>query len=198
MHRRSLLPPCLFTYCVYVTAFWLCPSSDQLLLTIHVSLYFFKKYFYFSICFIFSCAGSSLLHGPFSGCGGWGLPSSCGAQASHCCGFSCCRAQPLGFAAPGFQRSTVVVHGLSCSVARGIFPDQGSNPCLLHCRFFPTEPPGKPSYSFCVFVCMGLHYCAWAFSSCVEQRLLFIAAHGFLIAVASLVAEHRLQAHSLQ
>ena len=28
--------------------------------------------------------------------------------------------------------SVVVVHGLSCSVACGIFPDQGSNPCPLH------------------------------------------------------------------
>ena len=25
-----------------------------------------------------------------------------------------------------------VAHGLSCSVACGIFPDQGSNPCPLH------------------------------------------------------------------
>ena len=25
-----------------------------------------------------------------------------------------------------------MVHGLSCSMACGIFPDQGSNPCLLH------------------------------------------------------------------
>ena len=24
--------------------------------------------------------------------------------------------------------------GLSCSEARGIFPDLGSNPCLLHCQ----------------------------------------------------------------
>ena len=28
--------------------------------------------------------------------------------------------------------SIVVVHGLRCSVACGIFPDQGSNLCLLH------------------------------------------------------------------
>ena len=30
------------------------------------------------------------------------------------------------------------------------------------------------------------------FSSCGEQGLLFVAVHGLLIAVASLVAEHRL------
>ena len=28
--------------------------------------------------------------------------------------------------------SVVVAHGPSCSAARGIFPDQGSNPCALH------------------------------------------------------------------
>ena len=28
--------------------------------------------------------------------------------------------------------SVVVAHGLSCSAAYGIFPDQGSNPCPLH------------------------------------------------------------------
>ena len=32
----------------------------------------------------------------------------------------------------------------------------------------------------------------WAFSSCSKQGLLFIAVHGLLIAVASLVVEHRL------
>ena len=39
---------------------------------------------------------------------------------------------------------------------------------------------------------LGLHCCAQAFSSCGERGLLFVAVHTFLIAVASLVAEHRL------
>ena len=67
----------------------------------------------------------------------------------HCGGFSCSRGQALGHAsinscnqklqpmgsvvaACGLQStgSIVVVHGLSCFVARGIFPDQGSvSPC---------------------------------------------------------------------
>ena len=37
----------------------------------------------------------------------------------------------------------------------------------------------------------------WAFSSCDEQRLLFIAVHRLLIAVASLM-EHRLQSRGLR
>ena len=53
--------------------------------------------------------------------------SSCGAWASSCSGFSCCRAQAQGRV--GF---TVVAHGLSCPRACGIFPDQGLNLCPLH------------------------------------------------------------------
>ena len=39
---------------------------------------------------------------------------------------------------------------------------------------------------------LGLCCCARAFSSCGEQGLLFVAVHGLLIVVASLVVEHRL------
>ena len=39
---------------------------------------------------------------------------------------------------------------------------------------------------------LGLRCCAWAFSSCGERGLLFVAVRGLLIAVASLVVEHRL------
>ena len=39
---------------------------------------------------------------------------------------------------------------------------------------------------------LGFHCCAWAFSSCIEQGLLFVEVSGLLIVVASLVAEHRL------
>ena len=45
---------------------------------------------------------------------------------------------------------------------------------------------------------LGLHCCMWAFSSCGEHGLLFVVGHGLLIAVASLVAEHRLQVRRLQ
>ena len=39
---------------------------------------------------------------------------------------------------------------------------------------------------------LGLCCCAWAFSSCGEWGLLFVAVHGLLIVVASLAAEHGL------
>ena len=44
----------------------------------------------------------------FSACGKQGLLSSCAAQASHCSGFSCCRAWVLGM-----QASVVAARGLS-------------------------------------------------------------------------------------
>ena len=44
---------------------------------------------------------------------------------------------------------------------------------------------------------LGLRFCARAFFSCGEWGPLFIAVRGPLTIVASLVAEHRLQAHRL-
>ena len=44
---------------------------------------------------------------------------------------------------------------------------------------------------------LGLRFCARAFSSCSKQGPLFIAVHGPLTIVASLVAEHRLQMRRL-
>ena len=82
----------------------------------------------------------------FSSCREQGATLRCGAPASHCGGFSCCVARALGaqalvVVARGLsscgsraleRKLSSVAHGLSCSVARGIFPDQGSNPCPLH------------------------------------------------------------------
>ena len=69
-------------------------------------------------------------------------------------------------------------------------------------RFLTTAPPGKPHtlvffnkfiYLFILFLAaLSLHCCVQAFSSCGERGLLFVVVRGLLIAVASLVAEHRL------
>ena len=66
--------------------------------------FFFLKFIYL---FIFVCVGSSLLHTGFLQLWRTGASLCCGAQASHCGGFSCCRAQALGV------RASVVAHGLS-------------------------------------------------------------------------------------
>ena len=49
--------------------------------------------------------------------------------------------------------SVVVVHGLSCPMACGIFPDQGLNPCPLQWeyRVLTTEPPRTPLVFFFFF-----------------------------------------------
>ena len=64
-----------------------------------------KKSFIYS--FIFGSAGSLSLHGRFFSCGERRLLSSCGVQASHFSGFSCCRAWALGVCA-----SVVLAPGL--------------------------------------------------------------------------------------
>ena len=47
--------------------------------------------------------------------------------------------------------SIIVTHGLSCSEACGIFPDQGLNWCPLHCKVDsqPLDHQGSPN-SFCL------------------------------------------------
>ena len=47
-------------------------------------------------------------------------------------------------------------------------------------------------YLFLFLAALGLRCCVLAFSSCGEQGLLFVAVRRLLIAVASLVVEHRL------
>ena len=61
--------------------------------------------------------------------------SSCGEQASHCSGFSCCRAGALGhagFPSCGAWAAVLVACGLRCPVTCRILSDQGSNLCPLH------------------------------------------------------------------
>ena len=87
----------------------------------------------------------------------------------------CTLSRPLLLRSTGSRRasSVVVAHGPSCSVACGIFPDQGSNPCPLHWQADsqPLRHQGSPkkSYlcltqprgtkiSFCVFLLEVLQY----------------------------------------
>ena len=80
------------------------------------------------------------------------LFSSCGAQTSHCCVFSCCEVQALGWMCSvvtscGLQSvaSVVVMHGLSCPAACGISPEQELNSHLLHWQavFKPLDHQGS-------------------------------------------------------
>ena len=82
---------------------------------------FFLKFIYLWLCWVFvSVRGLSLVE------------ASGGHSSSRCAGLSLSR--PLLLRNTGSRRagSVVVAHRSSCSVACGIFPDQGSNPCPLH------------------------------------------------------------------
>ena len=119
---------------------------------------FFNQFIYL---FIFGCVGSSLLRVGFLQLWRAAVTPRCSAWASHCGGFSCCRAWALGT-----QASVVVAHGLSscgsqalehrlsscgaqAQLLRGMWdpprPElEPVSPALA--RGFPaTTPPGKPS-----------------------------------------------------
>ena len=78
------------------------------------------------------------LHWVFVAAHGLSLGAASGAYSSlWCAGFSLrwlllLWLLLLWLAGSRAQASVVAVHGLSCSAACGIFPDQGSNPCPLH------------------------------------------------------------------
>ena len=73
-------------------------------------------------------------------------------SSSRCAGLSLSR--PLLLRSTGSRRagSVTVAHGPSCSVACGIFPDQGSNPCPLHWQADsqPLCHQGSPSAHFLI------------------------------------------------
>ena len=66
------------------------PASDG-----EFFFFFFLFDIYLFVCFWLHWA-SVAVHGFFSSCGERGLLRSCGTPASHCSGFSCCRAGALG------------------------------------------------------------------------------------------------------
>ena len=110
----------------------------------------------------FGCVGSLLLHTGFLELWRAGATLCCSERVFHCGGFSRCGARALGTRASvvvarglsscGFpaleHRLSSCVHGLSCSAACGIFPDQGSNPCPLHWQvdFQPLCHKGSPDH----------------------------------------------------
>ena len=133
--------------------------------------------------FFFACAGSFVCECECTGflelqCAGATL--CCGAQGSHCSGFSCCGSKGSRLAGTRCQQLwhtgsvvvacrlqnmglLVVVPGLSCSTACGIFLDQGLNPCPLHWQvdFYPLHHQGSPyiaGFYFLIF-CRSFYIC---------------------------------------
>ena len=128
--------------------------------------YFLINYFYFWLLCVFVAAhGLSLVAASR-------VYSSCHEWVCHCSGFSCWGAQALGVLASvhtgplivacRFQSlgSVVVAHGLSCSVACGIFSGQGLNPCSLYWQVdaYPLSHQGCPQlFVFTSLFCSSFH-----------------------------------------
>ena len=89
--------------------------------------FFFFSFFFFLLCWVFVVFQELSLVAEV------GVTLCWGVQASQCGGLSCCWARALGtWASVAARGLSSWVHGLSCSAACGIFPDQGSNLCPLH------------------------------------------------------------------
>ena len=94
------------------------------------TLFFLMRAFFALLCFLACLGPGSVLSLSLAVVSGAALPRHTGfslqGTGSRCTGLSSCSLQalePMGSAAVG--------HGLSCSLACGIFPNQGSNPCPL-------------------------------------------------------------------
>ena len=108
-----------------------------------------------------------------------------GRSSSPCAGLSLSR--PLLLRSTGYRRagSAVVAHGPSRSVACGIFPDQGSNPCPLHWQADsqPLRHQGSPRHFddghsdrcgvIVVLICisLGCVYFKYTFESLTMRRV---------------------------
>ena len=100
---------------------------------------------FFNVSFIFGCAGSSLQRALFSR-DMW--PSCCGGFLQH--GLWGVRTSVVAAPRLSSTGSIAVAHGLSCSMACGIFPDWGLDPCLWHWQMdsSPLTHQGSPVWYF--------------------------------------------------
>ena len=117
-----------------------------------------------------------------------GATLHCGAQASHCGGFSCWRTwavEHMGFRGCGSQAlehglGSCGARGLSCSVACGIFMDQGLNPGPLHWQAdsYPLYHQGSPKQAKFKYINIQAYpfYCASLYGTL--QLLHFLQIEG--------------------
>ena len=113
------------------------PSTWDISLPIYIA--YLAISFIFKIYLFLAALGLCGYMQSFSSC------SSGGHSLLRCMGFSMWWLFLLQH-----KGSVVVVHRLSCSMACGIFLDQGSNPCPLHFQIdsYPLDQQGSPKYVF--------------------------------------------------
>ena len=85
------------------------------------------------------------------------VAASRGHSSSRCAGLSLSRPLPLRSTGSRRAGSVAVAHGLSCSAACGIFPDQGSNPHPLHWQA-DSQPLRHREAHFLFFLTSLLEY----------------------------------------
>ena len=134
----------------------MCPHTMNRHILLFLFLFFFKKSFFvvlfcfcfFLVLFIYLFIYLWLCWVFVSVRGLSPVAASGGHSSSRCAGLSLSR--PLLLWSTGFRHagSVIVAHGPSCSVACGIFPDQGSNPCPLHWQADsqPLRHQGSPVF----------------------------------------------------
>ena len=116
-----------------------------------IFFFFFFNFFFKFYLFIYLFIYLLMLCWVFISVRGLSLVVASGRHSSsRCAGLSL--SQPLLLRSTGSRRagSVIVAHGPSCSVACGIFPDQGSNPCPLHWQADsqPLRHQGSPRKLF--------------------------------------------------
>ena len=134
-------------------------------------LFFLNKFIYL---FIYGCVGSSFLCEDFLQLRQAGATLHRSTLASHYRGLSCWRSTGSRCAGSRCAGSVVVAHGPSRSAACGIFPDQGSNPCPLHCQADsqPLHHQGSPnSLSFLIHTHFRKMSSGELMSFCIEEEL---------------------------
>lgn len=126
-----------------------------LFLSVFFNFFLYACTVFWIVCYSWLCWVSVAVQA-FLTCSEQGLPSGCGAGASHCSGSLCERWLPAvlaagcslwGSLAPRSTGFVAVVQGLTC-LAACIFQDEGLNSRLLCLQLiFTTEQPRKPSPS---------------------------------------------------
>ena len=104
--------------------------------------------------------------------------------------------------------SAVVAHGPSCSAARGILPNQGSNPCPLHWQADsqPLRHQGSPARMLFLLLPYVTNFCSFFISQFkshfMRENFLYsqtrLASSSFLSSIVSKIVVKLPLLHSLQ